>query len=207
LRSQRAGQIDANMISDATRVKDALAKSGVEIDDVYDLVNRKVEYSKAIPVLIDLLENGIGDEVVREGVIRALAVKRAKGLAGPILIREFHRTPKEASLLRWAIGNSMEAVMTDDCTDAVIEIVQRVDNGAAREMFVLALAKVKNERAEQTLINLLEDEEVAAHAALALGKLKSAKAKKALHRLLDHPKPLIRQEAKKALGRIGKQAD
>jgi HEAT repeat protein len=191
------------MISDATKVRNALAKSGIHVADVYDLVNRKIEYSKAIPILIDLLEKGIGDESVREGVIRALAIKKAKGLAGPVLIREFHRTPKEAQLLRWAIGNSMEVVMTDDLTDAVIEIVRDVTNGVAREMSVLALGKVKSERAERTLMNLLEDDEVAAHAASALGKMKSIWAKEAVRELLNHPKPLIRQEAKKALKRIG----
>jgi HEAT repeat protein len=191
------------MASDATRVKDALAKSGVEINDVYDLVNGRVEYARAIPALIKLLREGIEDEKVREGVIRALAVKTAIGLAGPVLIREFDRTPREDELLRWAIGNSVEAVMTDDCMDAVIQIVRDIKNGMARQLFVLALGKVKNKKVEQTLIDLLKDEEVTSHALMALGKMKSTRAKEAVRELLNHPKPLIRQEAKKALRRIG----
>ncbi len=190
------------MSDDGTRLRKALANCGVDADDVYDLVNGKVRYSTAIPVLVRLLEDGITDQATREGVIRALAVKEARGYAGPALIREFHRTPKEAELLRWTIGNAMEVIMTDDCTGAVIQIVRDTNNGMARQMFVLALGNVKNEEAEQALMSLFEDAEVAPQAIRALGKMKSRRAKQAIRKLLRHSRPLIRQEAMKALKRI-----
>ncbi|MNL32232.1 hypothetical protein D3C87_1540690 [compost metagenome] len=69
-------------------------------------------------------------------------------------------------------------------------------------MFVFALGKIKSAEVEDVLINLLNDDEVIAHALIALGKIKSQKAKDKIAILTDHPKPLVRKEAQKALKKI-----
>ncbi|CAD0002418.1 HEAT repeat domain-containing protein [Flavobacterium salmonis] len=187
------------MIVEANKIKAELAKVGINIEDIYDLVNTDKPYPTAIPVLLNLLKQGIEHSGIKEGVIRALAVKEGIGLASPVLIDEYYKTPKDKMLLRWAIGNAIYMTITSSDTENVLQIVENKENGMSRQMFVLALSKVKSEEVENVLIKLLDDDEVAAHAIEALGKMKSQKSKEKIFRLLDHPKDLIRKEAKKAI--------
>lgn len=190
------------MAVDAVKIQQALEKAGIRVNDVYDLVNTDKPYPEAVPVLIELLKEGIADDALKEGIIRALAVKEARG-NGKTLIEEYHRLPKEKSLLRWTIGNTINTVIVNDDMEDVLAIVKDKENGMSRQMFVIALGKMRSELAEEVLIDLLHDDDVMAHAIDALGKMKSAKAKEKISRLLHHPTPLIRKEAQKALKKIG----
>ena len=189
-------------VSDVSRVQQELQSVGILINDIYDLVNTKEAYPEAIPVLIKLLSE-VSHDGVKEGIIRALAVKEAKGVAGHVLINEFKKTPNDKSLLKWAIGNTMEVVISDEDIDDVLEIITNKENGLSRQMFITALGKVKSKRVEQVLIDLLDDDEISPHVLEALGKLKSQSAKTKIKEMIDHKKPLIRKEAQKALKKIG----
>jgi HEAT repeat protein len=187
---------------DLNAIRRELRKVGISINDIYDLVNTNEPYPAAIPVLLKLLNDGIEHIGIKEGVIRALAVKEAIGKASSILIAEYNRTSKDNMLLRWSIGNTIFTTITDNDVEIILPIVQDKTNGMSRQMFVSALGKVKAEKAEEILIKLLDDEEVAAHALEALGRMKSKKAKDKISMLINHPKPLIRKEAKKALQKL-----
>ncbi len=191
------------MIKDIERIKKELQTVGIYVNDIYDLVNTKEPYPEAIPILINLLKEGLTHDGVKEGVIRALAVKEARGMAGSVLLEEYYKLPKDKMLLRWIIGNTIEVVITENELESVLKIVSNKENGMSRQMFVVALGKVKSEKAELTLIDLLSDDEVTAHALKALGTLRSKKAKNKITELLNHPMPIIRKEAQKALKKIG----
>ncbi len=184
------------------KIQVSLSKVGIEIKDIYELVNSKKTYPDAIPVLVSTLTSGIEEDNLKEGVIRALAVKEAKGKIGSILIDEFHMTSKDKPLLRWAIGNTMEVVIGKEDLEKVIEIVLDKSNGMSRQMFVVSLGNIKSEKSENVLINLLDDDEVAAHALNGLRRIRSVKALEKVKQLLNHPKPLIRKEAEKTLKKI-----
>ncbi len=192
------------MVNESNMIKQQLGEIGVVVESIYDLVNISQPYPKAIPVLLSLLENGIENIRLREGVIRALAVKEARGKAGQILLKEFYRTPLNQTFLLWVIGNSMEVVITKDEVNQVLEIVKDKSYGIARQMFVLALGKIKSKKGEveEALLDLFKDEEVIPHAINALGKLKSTKAKSKIEGLINHNNSLIRKEAKKALKKL-----
>lgn len=189
-------------ISEVETVKTELSKVGVLIDDIYDLVNTKEPYPIAIPVLLNLLKNGIEHIGIREGIIRALAVKEAIGVANPVLFEEYNKTPKDKMLLKWAIGNTVYTTITEDYIEKVIAIVKDKSNGMSRQMFVLALGKIKSTDTENVLIELLDDNEVCPHALDALGRLKSTKAIGKITSLLTHSNSLIKKEALKALKKI-----
>lgn len=188
---------------DINTIKSELLKAGIVVNDIYDLVNTKKSYESAIPILLDVLEQGIEDNTTKEGVIRALAVKAAIGIASPILIKEYNRIPKGETILRWVIGNTIFTTITEEDTEEILAIVQDATNGISRQMFVAALGKVKSEKSEKVLITLLDDNEVATHAIEALGRRKSQKAKDKILNLINHPKALLRKEAQKALKKIG----
>lgn len=190
------------MIVDENKLKSELGKVGISINDIYDLVNTNEPYPLAVPVLLDLLKEEFEDIRDKQGVIRALAVKEAIGKASPILIAEYNRVSKEFSSYRWAIGNTIYTTITDDDVESILPIIKDKENGMSRQMFVAALGKVKSEKAEDVLIELLDDEEVTPHALKALGRMKSKKAREKIETLTSHSKPLIKKEAQKALKKV-----
>ena len=105
------------------KIIEALKRVGIAIDDIYDLVNTNKAYPEAIPVLMQLLKEGVTNVGNREGIIRALAVPEARGKVGSLLIEEFYKIPSENMLLRWTVGNTMEVVICDEDIDEVVKIV------------------------------------------------------------------------------------
>lgn len=190
------------MAIDMNRIREELTKVGIAINDIYDLVNTGMPYPAAVPVLLDLLQEGIDNVEIEEGVIRALTVKEAIGKASPILLDEYNKISKDKMLLRWTIGNAIYITITEDDVERILSIVQDKENGMSRQMFVAALGKVKSGKAEHILIELLNDDEVAIQALESLGRMKAKNAKEKISMLIKHPNALIRKEAQKALTKI-----
>lgn len=190
------------MVVDSIKINEELSKAGIVVNDVYDLVNTKAPYPKAIPILINSLREGISERKIKEGVIRALGVKEAKGIAGPVLLTEFYNTPNDDQIARWVIGNAMTVVVTRDEVDEVLEIVKDKTNGMSRQMFVYALSGFRSDEIEDTIIQLLSDDDVVIHALKVLRRWKSKKAMEEIIKLLDHPKPVVRSLAKDVLKKI-----
>ena len=192
-------------MDDNNKIKSELERVGIHIESIYDLVNNSHKYAKGIPVLLGLLKTGvIKNDKSKEGIIRALAVKEAKGFATPVLINEYKNTAKDKQLLRWIIGNTVSIVATDNSMNDIINIIQDKTNGISRQMFVSALSNMASDKIEDVLISFLNDDEVASHAIEALSKMNSNKALPEIQKLLNHSKPLIRKEARKALKKLGK---
>jgi hypothetical protein len=183
-----------------------LNKAGVHIDGIYDLVNSRTVYPEAIPVLVSCLSI-VRDRVIKEGIVRAITVKEAKGKADKALIHEFRNIPPEASELqnlKWAIGNALSVVATDAVFDDLAGLVTTIEHGKAREMIVIALGKMKNPTAGEVLTRLLSDEELVGFVAKALAKLKYHPALPKLQSLLDHSKPWVKKELEKTIKKLSK---
>jgi HEAT repeat protein len=189
------------------RVAAALRAAGLQVDSIYDLVNTRSSYTEAIPLLISLLP-GVKESVIKEGVVRALAVKQARPLALAPLIAEYRAIPPDDQKLlnlKWAIGNTLDVIADDSVFEEIAALAQDRRHGQAREMVALALGRMKKSpRAVDVLIGLLDDDEVVGHAAMALGRLKARKAEPALERLRNHEKAWIRKEVERALAKIQK---
>lgn len=190
-----------------------LASVDVVVGDVWDLVNAKTaQYPTAVPVLLDWLRN-LDERVpepertrLREGLVRALTVKSARPLAAPLMIDLFKQAhvagrPGEA----WTIGNALSVVADDTFFDELAALASDRRYGTARQMIVHGFSSSRHPLVIPLLIGLLEDDDVAAHAAIALGKLRAVEARPALEVLLAHSRPLVRREARKALAKIGAQ--
>src|ERR1700744_6636741 len=185
-------------------LSDELKDAGSKYTDPWDMVNAKDSYPEAIDILIKYLPKEYHYSN-KEGIVRALTVIEAKGKANAALITEYNKIPieKENDSLRWAIGNAIWFIITPNDIKSILPIVEEKRNGISRHRFVLALGKVKSEKAENVLIKLLSDEEVAVYALEALGKLKSKKAKAKISMLSNDSNALIKKEAQKALKKIG----
>jgi len=179
---------------------------GLSINSVFDLVNSKTAYPKAIPILLECLPQ-TSEKWIKEGIVRALSVKEARGRADSALVREFKAISpddKEHQSLKWAIGNALSIVGTNSVADDLFEIVQDLSHRKAREMVVVALGNLSDPRAPEVLMKLLDDDEVCGHAVLAIAKLKLCQAVPKIQRLTEHVKPWVRKEAEKAILKLTK---
>jgi hypothetical protein len=203
-REQERREIRAAVERAIAPVLDELARAGFQVEDIYDLPNSGHSYHAAIPILLKWLPQ-VEYPVAKESIVRALSVRAAKSTAAPQLVAEFRQAPPETELgLKWAIGNALSVVADDSVFDDVVDLVQDKRHGRGREMLALALANMKNPCTVDILIALLDDEQVAGHAVIALGRLKAKRARTHLERFLTHSKSWVRTEAKRALAKIDK---
>lgn len=179
-----------------------LRAAGFPVRWISDLRRQKLDYGRAIPILLRWLPK-VEHLGVKEEIVRTLSVRWARPMAAPALIEEFRAVPDASGLgLKWAIGNGLEVVADDRVFDDLLALVLDRRHGRAREMIVLALGRMKDPRAVDVLIHLLEDDDLVGHAAKALGKVKNGAARPHLERLLTHPRAWVRNEVKRAIAQI-----
>lgn len=116
-----------------------LARAGVPVSSVWDLVNTKARYDAALPVLVSHLERQYPDAII-EGIARALAVPAAAPFAWQTMLTLFrrlssgHRAKQGAAV---ALAN-----MTNERTiRQVVEIALDDEVGDDRILLVSALAR------------------------------------------------------------------
>ena len=194
--------------SDQHRVASALKEIGIDVDNIWDLINSRSSYPKAIPVLIRLLSD-VSDGKTKEGIVRALSIKDARGVAAPALIDEFKKldlSNPNWSSLGWAIGNALSLVVVpgEDIFEELVQLTRDGRLGAARQMLPESLVRTKDPRAAGVLLDLLSEEELTGHVIYALGQMKSEKARRHIEGYVNDARPWIRKEAKRALGKIDK---
>lgn len=195
-----------NLESYRTAARDVLADlaaAGFEVEAIGDLRRLGTPYPQAVPVLLHWLPR-VRDAAVKEDIVRTLSVPWATDAAS-LLVSAFEQAEDPTGTgLRWAIGNALEVLANDGIADELIRLATDRRFGKAREMVVLGLGKLRDARVTDVLLNLLSDDEVVGHAVMALGKLRAKTARSRIEPLLNHPKPWVRKEAKKALASIDK---
>ena len=149
-----------------------LQAAGFKVHSAWDFVNTSKGYVDAIPILIRHLSKPYHPRN-KEGIVRALAVREAKGIACKALLEEYLKASKDDFHYRWTFGNTMERVITKEYISEVLEIVKNPDNGDSRHMFIRALGKLKAQDAKKTLEKLVkgDSEVIAKEAEKALKKI------------------------------------
>jgi HEAT repeat protein len=100
------------------------------------------------------------------------------------------------------LGNALSVVADDSFFDEAAQLIRRREYGRAREMLVLGLVRLRDPRVASLLVEMLDDDDVVAHAVMALGRLRPPGVRPLVEPLVDHPSALVRGEAKKALRRL-----
>jgi len=178
-----------------------LLSSGYNVKSL-DVLARSDACKDAVPILVKWLPK-IMNSGVKESIVRALTVSWARPGAVAALLTEFRNTPDSANTgLKWAIGNALEVLASDEIFDDIVKLVQDKRHGIARQMLVIALGKMKNPKAVDVLIYLLDDDDVVGQALTGLKKLRAKQARTRIERLVNHPKASVRKEVKQALSKI-----
>jgi hypothetical protein len=180
-----------------------LSQAGLDVEWISDLYNKHLDYRRAIPILLRWLPR-VENPAVKEAIVRALSVPWARRTEAPVLLVEEFRRSKSDFGLNWAIGNALSVVADEHVLNDIVGLIRDKTYGKAREMLVVALGNMKSPDVKYTLIELLDDEDLAGYAIMALGKLKCKEARSTIERFRTHPKSWVRREAKKALVRIDK---
>ena len=179
--------------------------AGLDFPSIGKLSNSKVNYESAIPILIKWLPL-VETNDVKSAILGALAVKWAKPTAAAPLIEFFqHLDSASAQELRWSVGNALECTADDSVLDDIISIASNQCYGTDRQMFVMALGNMKDPKAVDVLINLLDDPEVLPGAVAGLAKAAAPKSRRHLEPLLHHSNHWISKQAKKAIAKINKK--
>ncbi len=188
-----------------------LAAAGFPVSSAGELVKRFQDtgsrYTAAVPILVAWLPR-VSYRPLQDDIVRTLSVPWARRDAAGPLIERFrtlppHDGPPESDH-RWLVGSALEVLAHPSIADDLLSLAADRRFGPARRMVVLALGRLKNDpRAVSTLLSALDDPDVAVPAIMALGKLKAPPARQPLERFLDHPDPRVRQEARKAIGKLG----
>ncbi|NDW09751.1 HEAT repeat domain-containing protein [Dysgonomonas sp. 520] len=189
-------------------IVEKLAEVGIIVSSIDDLVNTRMRYPQAIPLLVNLLNCDDYEHLgVKKAIARSLTVKEAKRIANKPLLEEFEKMKSKDLSYCWVIGNAFTVIIQEDDVDHILEIVKDKRNDYSRQMFILALAKIKSRKSdiEDVLIPLLGDNSITGHIITTLGNLKSEKAKSKIELFLNHEKPYYRRNAKNALTKIEKE--
>lgn len=181
-------------------VINSLREAGVQVDDVYELVNGATPRA-AVPVLVQLLPM-LDDNTIKEGVIRALGDKAAHGVASRPLIAELKRIGGAKSLLAWALANSLAEVVQASDFEELRSLVRDTSLGKAREMLVIALARTKHPDAVAELAKLATDEALVGYVVIGAGELRASQLRPFVEQQLNSRTSWVRKEAKKALRRL-----
>lgn len=170
------------------------------MDSVWDLVNSSEPYIDALPILLDHLDKPYSLKT-KEGIVRAITVEEARGLAGEKLLVMF-KNEKDGNL-RWVIGNALSKVSTTVEISEILEVLKEDGYEHARSELVHAVARIKGQESIVFLISLLDDGDVFAQTIIALGSLNAHSAKEKIMQFVDHPDSWVRKQVNRALNKIG----
>jgi hypothetical protein len=160
------------------------------------------DHKASVPILLEWLPR-IEHPRVKDAIVGHLSTRYARGVAARPLVAEFLAADDDTGLgLKWSIGSALEAVADESVFDELAAIALERRHGRAREMVVLALGRMKDRRATEVLLQLLDDPDVNGHAVSALAKLAPPTARSALRRFLDDERAWVRKAALRGLARI-----
>jgi hypothetical protein len=169
------------------------------------------DYESAAPILVRWLPR-VRDPVEKEVLARSLTgVKAASSTAARAIVTEFQSADVDAESEKWAYANALATLAGPEVADDLLELVGDRHHGRARQMLCDALKRTKDPRAPHSLINLIDDDDVAGHAIYALRSYgpKSAlphlrRARPKLEAVLARPTAteFAKRQARKALERL-----
>lgn len=198
-----AQKIVADDEDDNRKVCEALSSAGIQISNVYELVNTTNWYNDAISVLVELLPS-VNSLRIKEGIVRALSIKGIDAEATKLLIREYelYDTSADNASIKWALANAISITVEHGLAEDLVQLIKNKKHGKSRGILLTAFERVKYDKVVDFLITALEDDDLAVYSIATLGKLRASEALPYLERYLTHPEARVRKEAQKAVSKI-----
>jgi hypothetical protein len=192
-----------------------LETHGIDTTDLgifSSVVPTRFDYDAAAPILVRWLPR-VRDPVEKEVIARSLTGSKTAGTdAGRALVVEFRRASMSDETTKWAYANALATLAVPEIADDLLELIRDAHHGRARQMLCDAVKRTKDPRAPNTLIELIDDDDVAGHAIYALRSYGSKsslpllrRARPKLEAVLERrvSSPFAKRQARKALERLG----
>lgn len=133
-----------------------LRSAGVDVESVWDLVDRKEPYPSVIPLLFEHAKKDYPDRI-REGIIRALGVPSSRERWGE-LVEFFEKNSLNLpQKIRHAAAFALSGAADDSVIDDVIRLISNDKLGEDRIPLLLALMRSKNPKAKMLVLELRND--------------------------------------------------
>ena len=124
-------------------------------DGVWDLVNTRERYDKALPILFEHLTKDYPDEIL-DGIARALAVPQALPYR-PTLISLFRRDPPVSEGFRYGLGIAISRTTGPDNLQETIELAKDRSLGDSRLALLFAFKRSRKPEVRQAIEELSSD--------------------------------------------------
>ena len=128
-------------------------------DGVWDLVNTRERYDKALPILFEHLTKDYPDEIL-DGIARALAVPQALPYR-PTLISLFRRDPPVSEGFRYGLGVAIAHTTGPFNLSETIELARDRSLGESRSPLLLAIKRSRKPEIRQVIEELSHDPDLA----------------------------------------------
>jgi hypothetical protein len=135
-----------------------LQEAGCKVETAWDLVNTAQPYPDVLPVLLEHLGRPYPDRV-REGIARALAVRRDARFAWPALVSLYRREPAGTDT-KHGLAAALAAISDRSTLPELIELVEDRRHGASRVLLIRGLTRSRQPEARAAVARLQDDPEV-----------------------------------------------
>ena len=194
--------------ADPTSVLPALRGELAQLGFAFPTIYHAIELKKTHPEVIGPLALKYYQLAVRKqekSYLLGWLPKKSAADAIPVLLEDF--CSDADNIDHWAIADTLYTFASRKYIQDYLDIIADPGYGAARQMLVLLVGRLKVERALPLLIRLLDDPSMTAHAIIALGRFRREELRPHFERFAACPDPLCRREAQKALARLEKPKD
>jgi len=141
---------------------------------ITDLVYSKVRCPQSIPILVKHLQMKHLPNI-KHGIVDALAVPEARGIAFEPLVEEFRSIDDPNSSYKWSVGVAIAQTATPETVPTVLALIRDKRHGHARDELPLALLSLPADEAEALLEPLTEDPDLAKCVTAALKRIRRHK--------------------------------
>ncbi|MCP4138527.1 MAG: HEAT repeat domain-containing protein [bacterium] len=180
-----------------------IRKAGYRINDIDDILSETGQAMGLVPVSSEIVNiilaklPQLSDIGALDWLVRIVGATRTPYKADA-LIELFDKT--ESVDLKWIIGNTFSLTEPENIYPWIMEKVRDKSLGPARQMLVVALGGIKDNREViDLLLNVLDDPEIGGFAVEPLGRLGAVEAREKIEACLEHKEKWVRRDAKKAL--------
>jgi hypothetical protein len=182
----------------AQPILDELQSMGIVVASIGEMTQHFAPLPpQIVQVLLDWLPR-VGEDRLKESIIRALGAAK-EPFDGRPLVDVFLND--KSGTLRWPIANTMAYARPFGVTDWIVEAVKNRRFGSARQMLMLALARLAPaELALPVLLSVLD--ELPGHVAIALGEVGGASELGALRSRIGNVSKWEQAEFLKAICKI-----
>jgi hypothetical protein len=207
-RSKLREEIQARSRAAATPVLEALNSAGAPVVSLADPKLVGGQYPAAKPVLLEWLLR-TNYTPLKWGIAKILTAPWARPIPRRGIVLAFEGSVADKGYefsAKWQLGDLIRQIAPKSVLDEMIRVVKDKHHGRAREMIALGLGKIKDERAVDALLALLQDNDLVGHSIEGLGALKAPRAIPAIKPFLHDPTGWVRRAAKSAITKIEKHS-